>query len=305
MNDSQTPEGNSLRVDASHHVSATPTVDHPSDAATSLATMVPDEPAGLPASDAGSMRELLRVAIPLIISAGSQSLMNVVDRMFLTWWDPNALAASLPAILLNWTVLALPFGIVIYSNTFIAQYEGVGRKNRVAASLWQGVWMALIFGAVITSLVPLFTSGIDRLGHDPDVTLLEKSYFSILCYGGIFMLLNQALTAYFSGRGETWTVMTVNIIASFTNGIFDYLLIFGEGPFPMLGIQGAAIATVGANALACVIYGVLIARRAPAAGYPIRQECRFDLVLIRRMIRFGAHKGCSTSSTSRPSRYTW
>jgi MATE family multidrug resistance protein len=237
------------------------------------------------------MRELLRVAVPLIISAGSQSLMNVIDRMFLTWWDPNALAASLPAILLNWTILSLPFGIVVYSNTFVAQYEGVGRKNRVAAAIWQGVWMSLLFGAIIRFLVPLCTQGIDHMGHDPAVAHLEKSYFSILCYGSVFMLLSQAFTAYFSGRGETWTVMTVSIIASVSNGVWDWILIFGNGPFPELGIDGAALATIGSHALACVIYAVLIVHRAPAAGYPIWQERRIDTELLRRMIRYGAPQG--------------
>src|SRR5215218_5553285 len=88
--------------------------------------------------DAGTVWELLRVALPLIISSGSLSLMHVVDRMMLTWFDVNALAASMPAGMFHWTALGFPLGVAVYTNTFIAQYQGSGRKERVAASLWQG-----------------------------------------------------------------------------------------------------------------------------------------------------------------------
>ena len=57
------------------------------------------------------MRELLQVAVPLILSSGSISLMHGVDRIFLTWYSPDALAAALPAGIMNWTLLALPVGL--------------------------------------------------------------------------------------------------------------------------------------------------------------------------------------------------
>mgnify|MGYP003927364789 FL=1 len=82
------------------------------------------------------MRELLQVAVPLILSSGSISLMHVVDRIFLTWYSPDALAAALPAGIMNWTLLALPVGLASYVNTFVAQYDGAGKRERVSQALW-------------------------------------------------------------------------------------------------------------------------------------------------------------------------
>ncbi len=292
MNDSQTPEGPAPRKEPPHPAPHAVAIEHSSDAAAgSIAVVVPESAAHLTATDAGTMRELLRVAGPLVISAGSQSLMMVVNRWFLTWWDVKALVASLPALTLYWTVVSLPYGIVIYVNTFVAQYEGVNRKQRVAASIWQGVWMSLIFGGIITALVPLFTRGISHMGHAPEVIELEQAYFSLLCYGATFMLLSQAFTCYFSGRGKTRVVMTVSVIASVSNIVLDALLIFGNGPFPRMGIRGAATATIISNALACCIYAVLIVRSASAAGYPIWQTYRLDPELLRRMVRYGIPQG--------------
>src|SRR6476469_9215139 len=83
---------------------------------------------------AGSFRELLSVAIPLVLSSGSLSLMIAIDRLFLTWFSEDALAASTPAAALHWTVMSAFIGTINYSNAFVAQYEGAGRKDRVVAS---------------------------------------------------------------------------------------------------------------------------------------------------------------------------
>src|SRR5690606_29444861 len=68
-----------------------------------------------------SLRQLLRIALPLILSSGSLSIQFVIDRMFLTWHSTEALAACMPAGMLHWTVLSLWLGTATYVNTFVAQ----------------------------------------------------------------------------------------------------------------------------------------------------------------------------------------
>jgi len=104
---------------------------------------------------AGSLRELLWVAIPLMISSGSLSAMGIIDRLLITGLSMDALAASMPAGMLHWTIMSIPFGIVTYVNTFVAQYEGAGRKEQVAACIWQGLWLSLLGGLAIILLIPL------------------------------------------------------------------------------------------------------------------------------------------------------
>jgi multidrug resistance protein, MATE family len=255
----------------------------------------PQTPADVPPAsdtpDAGTVRELLRVALPLIVSSGSLSLMHVVDRMMLTRLDVNALAASMPAGMFHWTALGFPIGVAIYTNTFIAQYHGSGRKDRVAASLWQGIWLALGFGAILLCLAPFLSRLFVTLGHHPDVTRLEIEYFSVLCFGSAPMLLMMTLSSFFSGRGQTRIVMYVDVAASVLNGLLAWLLIFGKGPIPQLGIRGAAAATIAANIAACIAFAWLIRRVGREEGYPFRAECRLDRELIRRMLRFGLPNG--------------
>src|SRR6188474_51196 len=104
---------------------------------------------------AGSWKELASVAVPLVISNGTLSLMYVVDRVFLTWYSPDALAASLPAMLLHWMIMSFVLGTAGYTGTFVAQYDGAGRPERVSAAVWQGVWFTLIAGGTLWCFAPL------------------------------------------------------------------------------------------------------------------------------------------------------
>ncbi|MCU0728478.1 MAG: MATE family efflux transporter, partial [Planctomycetes bacterium] len=103
----------------------------------------------------GGYRELLRVALPLVLSMSATTLQHFVDRMFLTWWKgPPALAAAFPAGLLNFAMLSIFIGTASYASTFVAQYHGAGRPERIGPAIWQGLWIALIGGVALLAIRP-------------------------------------------------------------------------------------------------------------------------------------------------------
>lgn len=236
-------------------------------------------------------RELWQVAWPLMISSGSLSLMLVVDRAFLAWHSTEALAAALPAGALFWTVASLAIGTAQYVNTFVAQYLGAGRPERVGASVWHGVYFSLLSGALMCALGPGAEWIFARLGHEESLRRLEAEYFSALCYGGIPTVLATALSCFYSGRGRTIVVMWVNVAAAVLNAVLDPALIFGWWGFPALGIGGAAVATIAGNVLAVLLYGLLMARDVERHALGLVREWRFDAVLWRRLLRFGLPQG--------------
>jgi len=248
-------------------------------------------PAGDDLEQPGSLRELLRVALPLMISSGSLSMMHIVDRIYLSHWSVNALAAAAPAGIMYWTLFSLPFGIAVYTNTFVAQYFGSARPERVMASIWQGVWLALAGGLLLAAVAPFSASLFRLAGHAPGVLQLEAPYFSILCIGAAPALLSAAASAFFSGRGRTLTVMWVNVFVSLMNVGLDYVMVFGAGPVPALGMRGAAWATNIANTTSCLLFLVLIVRESRREGHPLWTCRRFDPALLARFLRFGASAG--------------
>ncbi|MBM82403.1 MAG: MATE family efflux transporter [Planctomycetaceae bacterium] len=240
----------------------------------------------------GSVAEFLVVAMPLIISSGSVSLMFVCDRVFLTWYSQDALAAAMPAGLLHLTIASIALGVANYTNTFVAQYEGAGRKQRVSAILWQGNYLAVFWGIVLVGLVPWSRDIFELIGHEAKVIPLEAEYFSVLCCGSLPIVFSANLGCFFSGRGQTSIVMWVNVLTTLTNVGLDYCLIFGKGPFPELGIRGAAIATVTASCTSTILFAALMTR-GHLKEYDLWKNRGFDAKLMRRYLRFGFPNGMS------------
>jgi len=241
--------------------------------------------------DGGTVRELLRVAMPLVLSSGSLSLMHVIDRIFLTRYSEDALAAASPAGMLHWTAMSLVIGTASCVTALVAQYDGAGRKERAAASLWQGIYLSLTAGVIFLAVVPLSPFIFRWAGHAPRVQALEIEYFSVLCYGAVPMTLCTSLSGFFSGRGRTWVVLSVNALLAATNTLLAWLLVLGPGPFPSLGVTGAALATVTAYVIAVGAYFVLLTRTAERTEYAVWRNWRFDRELFARLVRFGLPSG--------------
>jgi MATE family multidrug resistance protein len=236
-------------------------------------------------------REVLALAGPLILSTGTMTLQQFINRMFLSWYSPEALAASLPSGTLAFTMLCFFIGTASYANTFVAQYHGAGQPQRIAAAVWQAVYLAL-FATAVT--IPLALTGrwvFALAGHAPGVVTQEVIYFQILVCGGGFGILSSAVSAFFTGRGLTRTVMTVNIVTALLNVVLDYVLIFGHGGLPELGIAGAAYGSVLSSAVGAVLFVALFLGGPDRRTYGVWAARGFDRELFGRLLRFGAPSG--------------
>ena len=236
-------------------------------------------------------REVLAIAGPLILSTSSWSIQHVVDRMFLCWYSPSAMAAALPAGALNFTFIAFFVGTASYVNTFVAQYHGAKRPERIGPSIWQAIYFSLLGGATMLCLIPCADSIFRFAGHDAEVQSLESVYFRILCLGGIFPVYCSAVSGFFTGRGKTWTVMWVSFLSTGINIVLDYLLIFGHLGFPELGMKGAAIATVLSAFSRALVFSILIFSATHRREFNTFKGRRFERELFGRLMRFGIPSG--------------
>jgi MATE family multidrug resistance protein len=236
-------------------------------------------------------REVLSLALPLVVSMGSWSLMNFVDRMFLLWFSTPAMAAALPAGMLYFTLICFPLGVSTYVNTFVAQYEGAGRPERSAAVVWQGMRIGLFVMPLFLATIPLAPTVFRLVGHEPQVASLEVIYYQVLCFGAAGQVVAAAMSSFFSGRGQTGVVMAVDCTASLTNVVLDYAWIFGHWGFPALGIEGAAWATVVSLWARVLLYGCIMLRPALRRKYQLLSGRRFDAALMRRLLRYGGPNG--------------
>lgn len=239
----------------------------------------------------GGCGEVLKLAAPLILSTGSLALQEFVDRMFLSWYSPESIAAAMPSGILFFAILSLFMGTAAYANTFVAQYHGAGQPERIGPSVWQGLYLSLAGALLLLALAPLAPAIFGWIGHPEEVRRLEIIYFRILCTASVFPLVNSALSAFFTGRGRPWPVMWVHVLATAVNVVLNYLLIFGRLGFPELGIAGAAISTVISSMVSSLVFVVLIMRPANNAAFRTISGWKPDFELLRRMLRFGFPSG--------------
>ena len=231
--------------------------------------------------------EVLRVGFPLVMSMAATNVMQFTDRAFLANYSVDAIAAAGPAGITAWLITLFFSGVAGYLIVFIAQYTGENKSLRIGACLWQGIHFSIVSGLILVVLAliakPLFQLG----GHAPAIQRLEVIYFQILCWGGGFNVLCAALPCFFSGRGHTRTVMTVSIIGMVFNIPLDFVLIFGMGPIPAMGIAGAAVATISAAGLMALIYARLIFNRRHDRQFGVLRHWRFEGALFFRILKYG------------------
>jgi MATE family multidrug resistance protein len=239
----------------------------------------------------GGYCEVLNIAVPMILSMGSWSLMHFVDRVFLTWYSRDALAAALPSGILSFTLGTFFLGTAGYVNTFVAQYMGANRPERVGASVWQGIHFSILAGLFLLVGIPFAPWIFDAAGHEPSIRALEVVYFQILMVGWLPGLIMPAVSSFYSGRGVTRPVMWVNLVAATTNIGLDYILIFGKLGLPEMGIEGAAWATVLAHCFGAIVFLLMFFGKKNRETYNTLVAWRFDRDLFLRMMKFGAPNG--------------
>ncbi len=243
----------------------------------------------------GGGREVLILSYPLILSQMSFTVQTFVDRLFLTWYSPAAVAGAVTGLFATWSLIGLFIGTGEFLTTFVAQYLGAGRRERIGPAIWQGIYFSLLAGVVVALLSPLAEPLFVLVGHPPLVRRYETVYAQIFMLGSFPIVLMATLSTFFAGRGQTGVVLLVNVVATVVNVGLDYLWIFGHGGFSRLGVAGAALATVLSQVVGAAIYLGLLMRRESRKEYRTLSGWRPESALFWRLIRFGLPTGLQYS----------
>lgn len=184
------------------------------------------------------------LAIPMVIEMVGESIFAVVDAFFVSRLG----AASLASVGLTETALHFVFAIAIGFSfavtAVVARRYGEGDRRGAARAGVQVIWMGSLFSVVMAAAGVWFAPDILRLmGADAEVVAAGTTHARIM-YGGmatiILLFLNNAILR---GAGDAQAAMRALWISNGINIVLDPCLIFGLGPFPELGLPGAAVAT--------------------------------------------------------------
>ena len=230
---------------------------------------------------------LLSMALPNVISMLVNSLYNIVDSLFVAQISEQAMTAlSLVFPIQNFVnAVAIGFGIGI--NAQIALYLGAGDHENANRAATHGMMFSLLHGVLgMVLCIAIMPGFLRRFTTDPALVDMGVTYSTIVF---LFSLVNMADLAFekiFQSVGRMKVTMVALIVGCVGNIILDPLLIFGIGPFPAMGIAGAALATGIGQALSTGIYLVVYA--STELPVRLRRAClKLDKELDTRLYSIG------------------
>ncbi|HSS18714.1 MAG TPA: MATE family efflux transporter [Pyrinomonadaceae bacterium] len=189
-------------------------------------------------------RSIILLAIPMVLEMCMESIFAVVDMKWVGYLGPNAMATVGITESLMTLVYTLAIGLSIGATATVARR--IGEKNPDGASLAavQAIIMAVIVSTIIALVgAPLAPKLLAAMGAAPDVIATGSGFTRVMLACNASVVLLFMINAIFRGAGDAAIAMRVLWLANAINILLGPCLIFGLGPFPKLGIVGAAIAT--------------------------------------------------------------
>lgn len=188
---------------------------------------------------------LYRLTAPMVLGILAIFLFNLVDTYFIGLLGTEPLAAVSFTFPITMLIMNLAIGISIATGAVVAR--SLGQKANDQAREWvsASLYLSTLVSCVIAAIALFNQESIfSWLGASQAIMPLIKSFMTWWLLGCVFLILMIVINASVRASGNTKLPSMLMLGSAVLNGIFDPLLIFGLGPFPALGIQGAAIATV-------------------------------------------------------------
>jgi len=195
--------------------------------------------------DGSIQRSLIRMTTPMIIGMLALFTFQLVDTWFISFLGTESLTAISFTFPVTFTVMSLAIGLGIGASAVVAKALGSSQfeKAKEAATVINYISLILACLVVIISWI-LMEDIFTLMGANDRLLIPIRDYMVVWLPGSVLVVCIMTSNSILRGYGDTKTPSILMAAAAFSNALLDPLFIFGIGPFPELGIQGAALATV-------------------------------------------------------------
>jgi len=230
-------------------------------------------------------RAIILLAIPMVMEMFMESLFAVVD----IFWVAHLGADAIATVGLTESMLALVYtaamGLSIGLGAMVARRIGEKNPAGAAEAAVQGIAVGLMVAAVTGTLGAVFAPRLlGVMGASPEVIAVGSGYTRVMLGGNAVILLLFLINATFRGAGDAAIAMRVLWLANWINILLGPCLIFGLGPFPRLGVQGAAIATTIGRGIG-VLYQIYRLMRRDGRIVIHREQLQLRPAVMRTLLR--------------------
>jgi MATE family multidrug resistance protein len=190
------------------------------------------------------LAEVLSLSWPASLTMLNSTLLKFVDGLMVAFVGPAAFSAQFLGGMFAFIPESFALGTLTVVNTFVSQNFGAGRFKQTGAYVWAGLATAMVFAAFIAPLALLAGPIFAPFGHPADVQAQEMTYFRYMVVSALVTLPARVLEQFFFGIHRAKVVLAASLTANVFNVLANWVLIFGKGGFPAMGLEGAAIGSV-------------------------------------------------------------
>jgi putative MATE family efflux protein len=217
-------------------------------------------------------RLLVSFSLPALVGMVVNATYNIVDTAFVGRLGHEAIAGLTVVWPLQLIMIALSVGVGVGANSLIARRLGAGHQDQANHAGAQALLLAVVSGLLMMIAVLSFTDPILRLlGARHDVIPFSRTYITTIVWFAPLVFLPMTCNNLIRAEGNPVLSMVIMGTSALINIGLDPLFIFGIGPFPALGVRGAAVATVIARAAAVFLYLGYFASRLSGYRFRLRQ----------------------------------
>ena len=246
---------------------------------------------------------IIRLGTPIVLGQLGNVILGFIDTIMVGQYSGNALsAAGFVNNIFNLGIFAM-LGFSYGATPIIGAFYGRSENDNVGHSFRDSIWANTLFGIIVTAAYSLLYINIGNLNQPEQLIPLMRPYFLTLLASLPFVVLFNSFKQFTDSVAATKTAMWVILIGNITNIVLNYLLIFGAGGFPEMGLTGAGIATMLSRVLMAVLFVVLIARQKRFSnyktGFKARRSKRSDVTKLFKVgTPLAVQMGMETASFS-------
>ncbi len=208
-------------------------------------------------------RAVFLLAIPMILEMIMEGIFSIVDALFVSRVSEEAFATVVLTETLATLLYAIAIGISIAATAMVSRRIGEKKPEAAADAAGQAILLGVGFAIFISTIGILFPADLLGLMGASEAVIAEGTNFTRIFLGSnVVIMLLFILNGIFRGAGNAAIAMRVLILANLLNIVLDFILIFGFGPIPALGVTGAAIATsIGRGTAVCYQLYILFSNK--------------------------------------------
>lgn len=232
---------------------------------------------------------ILSMALPMMISMLVQALYNIVDSIFVSQINEAALTAVTYAFPLQNLMIAVGSGTGVGINALLSRSLGEKNQDQVDRAANTGIFLNLVSYALFL-VIGLFLVGpfVSSQTKNPEIAAYSVTYLRIVCLMSFGLFFQMTFERLLQSTGLTLQSMISQMSGAIFNIIMDPVLIFGLGPFPKMGVAGAALATVMGQIIgACICLGLNLKYNSKWIHFSLKRVLRLDRGTVGKIYYVG------------------